>query len=195
MRVITGEAKGRVLKGPPNVSTRPMQDKIKEGLFSALESLGATAGRVLDLYAGTGSIGIEALSRGAEWADFVDHGKLQCDVIRANLETTRLAGRARVHKQPVRLFISQAREPYDLIFLDPPYADDDISEILHMVATSRLVESGTFVALGHWPRFEADQVSAPLVVCRNRCHGDSCFSIYEIDLDSLESHAHGDIPR
>ena len=75
MRVITGEAKGRKLKGPPSTATRPMQDKIKEALFSALESLDLDIARVLDLYAGTGGIGIEALSRGAEWADFVDQQK------------------------------------------------------------------------------------------------------------------------
>ena len=183
MRVITGEAKGRKLKGPPDTSTRPMQDKIKEGLFSALEAMGATADRVLDLYSGTGGIGIEALSRGADWADFVEHGKAQCAVIRWNLEHTKLADRARVNQTSVRGFIAGAREPYDLIFLDPPYADSDIHEVLSQVAASRLVESGTTVALGHWPRFDASLVEPPLVLVRNRCHGDSCFSIFVIDGD------------
>src|SRR3954452_17043605 len=117
MRVITGEAKGRKLKGPPDKSTRPMQDKIKEGLFSALESLGATADQVLDLYSGTGSIGIEALSRGADHADFVDHGKAQCAVIRWNLDHTRLADRATIHQMSVRSYIANARKSYDLIIL------------------------------------------------------------------------------
>lgn len=183
MRVITGEAKGRKLKGPPDTSTRPMQDKIKEGLFSALEAMGASVDRVLDLYSGTGGIGIEALSRGAEQADFVEHGKAQCAVIRWNLDHTKLADRARVHQMSVRGFIAGAREPYDLIFLDPPYADTDIIEVLQQVATSRLVESGTTIALGHWPRLDVSQVKPPLRLVRNRCHGGSCFSIFEIEED------------
>ena len=183
MRVITGEAKGRKLKGPPNTSTRPMQDKIKEGLFSALEALDLDIGRVLDLYSGTGSIGIEAISRGAAWADLVDHGKAQCAVIKWNLEHTKLADRAKVHQMPVSSYLGRLHPPYSLIFLDPPYADPEIRQTLQQIATSALVESGTIIALGHWPKFDASAVDPPLVLLRNRCHGDSCFSIFAIDGD------------
>ena len=85
MRVIAGEAKGRNLKGPAGTFTRPMQDKIKEALFSMMDSLDIEVDRVLDLYAGTGSIGIEALSRGATWADFVDQNAAACKVVRENI--------------------------------------------------------------------------------------------------------------
>src|SRR4051794_30602354 len=88
VRVIAGEAKGRRLKGPAGPWTRPMADKIKEALFSVLGSLGVEPDTVLDLYAGTGSVGIEALSRGAISADFVDQNAASCAVIRDNLAST-----------------------------------------------------------------------------------------------------------
>lgn len=181
MRVIRGEAKGRKLKGPPGPLTRPMQDKIKEALFSALESLDPDIDRVLDLYSGTGGIGIEALSRGASWADFVDSQRAACDVIRWNLDHTQLAGRAAVHQAPVPLFIQQRREPYDLVIMDPPYADPAIQTVIDQLAASQLVESGTFIALGHWPRFDYAPEHGPLRLVKRRCHGDSCFSIYQVE--------------
>ena len=180
MRVITGEAKGRKLKGPPSIATRPMQDKIKEALFSALESLTPDITRVLDLYAGTGGIGIEALSRGADWADFVDQQRAACDVIRWNLAHTDLSDRSAVHQMPVPLYLRRSGIPYDLVILDPPYADTDIAETLALLGESQLVESGSIVALGHWPRFDSASVTGNLNLLKRRCHGDSCFSIYEV---------------
>ena len=180
MRVITGEAKGRKLKGPPNTGTRPMQDKIKEALFSALESLDPDIARVLDLYAGTGGIGIEALSRGAEWADFVDQQKAACAVVRWNLDHTGLAERSAVHQMPVPVFLRRKEQPYDLVILDPPYADPAIGSTLEQLGASHLVESGTIVALGHWPKFDSDSAPETLRLIKRRCHGDSCFSIYEV---------------
>lgn len=180
MRVITGEAKGRKLKGPPSTATRPMQDKIKEALFSVLESLAPDVVRVLDLYAGTGGIGIEALSRGAEWADFVDQQRAACDVIRWNLAHTGLTDRSTVHQMPVPLYLRRSAAPYDLVILDPPYADPDIAETLAVLGESQLVKSGTIVALGHWPKFDSAAVPSSLVLLKRRCHGDSCFSVYEV---------------
>jgi 16S rRNA (guanine966-N2)-methyltransferase len=180
MRVITGEAKGRKLKGPSSTATRPMQDKIKEALFSALESLDLDISRVLDLYAGTGGIGIEALSRGAEWADFVDRQKAAADVVRWNLAQTRFANRSAVHQMPVRQFLNRTGTPYDLVILDPPYADQEIAATLETLADSQLVESGSIIVLGHWPQFDSETSHRHLRLIKRRCHGDSCFSIYEV---------------
>lgn len=180
MRVIRGEAKGRRLKGPPGPQTRPMQDKIKEALFSVLETLDLDVHRVLDLYAGTGAIGIEALSRGADWVDFVDHQKAAADVIRSNLEQTRLGNKGRVHVMPVSSFLRRIERPFDLVFLDPPYADPKICETLTMLIESRLVESGTIIALGHWPQFAGIETAPRLELIRRRCHGDSCFSVCRV---------------
>src|SRR5687768_17392832 len=123
MRVITGSAKGHRLKGPPDLGTRPMLDRVKESLFAILAGYEVIHGRVLDLFAGTGSLGIEFLSRGAEWADFVEQRREVCAIIRDNLRHTKLSERARVHHMPVERFISGAAgEAYDIIMMDPPYA-------------------------------------------------------------------------
>jgi len=180
MRVISGSARGRTLKGPPSSATRPMADKIKGALFNSLASLGVEPEVVLDLYAGTGNIGIEALSRGASRADFVDQGREQCAVIRANLAATGFAAVARVHQVPVGSYIAGRHGPYDFVILDPPYADPAIVDTLERLGTSALVQSGTIVVIGHWPRIELPDRIGRLACLRRRCHGDSCFSIYEV---------------
>jgi 16S rRNA (guanine966-N2)-methyltransferase len=182
MRVIAGEAKGRNLRGPAGTFTRPMQDKIKEALFSMLWSLGVEPDRVVDLYAGTGGIGIEALSRGATWADFVDQHAAACKVVRENLALTGFTERSRVHQTAVSAFVDRSREPYDLVILDPPYADPEIEATLKQIGTSSLIQSGTIVAIGHSPRVKLPEEMGRLSRLRERCHGDSCFSIYEADL-------------
>ena len=180
MRVISGSARGRKLKGPPSHATRPMTDKIKGALYNALASLGVEPVKVLDLYAGTGSLGIEALSRGATHADFVDLGRDQAATIRTNLETTGFANRAKVHTMPVNRFLQGKHGPYDFVILDPPYADPDILPTLEQVATANLVQSGTIVAIGHSPRVTLPDRIGDMERLRLRCHGDSCFSIYEV---------------
>src|SRR5262245_2667275 len=135
MRVITGSAKGHRLKAPKGMSTRPMLDRVKEALFGVLEGYGAIHGRVLDLYAGTGSLGIECLSRGAEWADFVEQSAHVCRIIRENLEHTKFLDRSRVIQAPVARFLATTRpeEKYAIIIMDPPYADPAIEKTIHAV--------------------------------------------------------------
>ncbi len=190
MRVIAGEAKGFHLKGPPSAGTRPMADKIKGALFSMLASLGVEPDRVLDLYAGTGSIGIEALSRGAAWAEFVEQNVAAAAVVRANLSHTKFSDRARVHQRPVQAFLESAGRsdiaPFDLVILDPPYADPAIVSTLQQVSLTSLVQSATVVVIGHSPRLTLPGDVGRLVRLRERCHGDSCFSIYEL-IDEPES--------
>lgn len=185
MRVIAGERRGYQLKGPAGRFTRPMADKIKGSLFSMLASLGVEPERVLDLYSGTGGIGIEALSRGAEWADFVEQNAAAAAVVRANLAHTRYTDVSRLHQEPVATFIARAeRSPhstqhYDLIIMDPPYADPDLVPTLERVGHSPLVESATVLVIGHSPRVDLPEQAGRLERLRERCHGDSCVSIYE----------------
>ncbi|MCC6674435.1 MAG: RsmD family RNA methyltransferase [Thermomicrobiales bacterium] len=180
MRVTTGSAKGRNLKGPPTTGTRPMSDKIRQAVFSALGSLGVEPDRVLDLYAGTGAIGIEALSRGATHADFVEMTAPAAAVIRENLERTQLSAQGVVHRQSVQSYLHRKCAPYDLVILDPPYADPAIADTLRQLSESALVQSGTIVVLGHWPRLELPERIGRAQLLKRRCHGDSCFSIFEI---------------
>lgn len=167
-----------------------MADKIRGALFNALASLGVEPEVVLDLYAGTGAIGIEALSRGAERADFVDQGREPCAVIRENLRTTGFAGAGTVHQMPVRQFIASGHGTYDFVILDPPYADPGIPETLAMLGESGLVQSGSIIVLGHWPRLDLPERIGRLERLRHRCHGDSCFSIYEVVAPDEESARH-----
>jgi len=115
MRVISGSARGHQLKAPQGMTTRPMSDKIKGAVFSMLSNLlnqlDRDWGRVLDLYSGTGSIGIEALSRGASWADFVEINAGVCRIISANLEHTHLRDKARVNNRTVAAFLNSPPAP------------------------------------------------------------------------------------
>jgi 16S rRNA (guanine966-N2)-methyltransferase len=125
MRVIAGEAKGRRLVSPPARVTRAATDRIRETLFAILEPRLPDA-RVLDLFAGAGTLGIEALSRGAAHATFVERDRAALDALRSNLIATGLADRGRVVAASVLAFLGgQAGEPYDLVFCDPPFADVD----------------------------------------------------------------------
>jgi 16S rRNA (guanine966-N2)-methyltransferase len=184
MRVVSGEARGRKLKAPKSQGiTRPMADKIKEALFSVLASLGVEYDRVLDLYAGSGGIGIEALSRGASWCDFVDRDSHAVRAIRENLEHVGFADRGRVHQVPVLTAIRNAREPYDMVTFDPPYADPDIISTLDALSYAHAVRDGTIVAVGHSPRVDLPERIGRLVKLRGRCHGDSCFSVFDVVVD------------
>jgi len=180
MRVISGSARGRKLKGPPSNATRPMADKIRGALFNSLGSLGVEPTSVLDLYAGTGSIGIEALSRGAMKADFVEQTRDACQVIRDNLASTGFAGIGTVHQVPAKAFISGARASYDFVIMDPPYADPEIIPTMTALGDSPLVQFGSIVVIGHSPRVKLPDQLGRLDRLRHRCHGDSCFSIYEV---------------
>lgn len=180
MRVIAGSKRGYRLRGPAGPGTRPMADKIKGSLFSMLASLDVVPDRVLDLYAGTGSIGIEALSRGAETADFVEQNGAAAAVVRANIAHTGFADVARVHQVPVASFLGRHGPPYDLVVMDPPYADPAIVPTLIRVGESGLVQSTSVVAIGHSPRVSLPERAGLLIRLRERCHGDSCVSIYEV---------------
>ncbi|MDH5372871.1 MAG: 16S rRNA (guanine(966)-N(2))-methyltransferase RsmD, partial [Acidimicrobiia bacterium] len=119
MRIIAGHAKGRRLRSPHGLATRPMMDRVREALFS---SLGARipGSRVLDLYAGSGSLGLEALSRGAESSVFVEQGRAALDALRENVEMIGLDGV--VVAVDVASFLRSTPEQFDVVFVDPPYA-------------------------------------------------------------------------
>lgn len=181
MRVITGTAKGHRLKAPRGLTTRPMLDRVKESLFSVLESLGVIRGRVLDLYAGTGSLGIECLSRGAEQADFVEHTAHVCGIIRANLSHTGLLERATIHCMRVDRYVRQVRgrAMYAMIIMDPPYADPAIVQTIVTITEAGISTAETVLIVGHSPRVELADAYGTWQRLKFRRLGDSCFSIYQ----------------
>jgi 16S rRNA (guanine(966)-N(2))-methyltransferase RsmD len=196
MRVIAGSARGLRLKAPEGRGTRPMTDRVKESLFGTLASLGypQEGDRVLDLYAGTGSLGIEALSRGAGWCDFVEQNAGVGRIIAANLAFTRLAGRARVHSMAVdaylklraagRSLLPGDKDPLpavkcDIIFMDPPYADPAIREILGQVTAGPFLAPDGLLVVGHATTVELPDAPGPLRRIRHRTFGGSAFSLYK----------------
>lgn len=149
MRVVAGSARGRRLRAPPGGATRPTSDRVREAVFSALASRGTIGdATVADLFAGTGAMGIEALSRGAERATFVDSDPRAVEVIAANLAATGFEERARVVRSEVLSWLEQA-EPVDLAFADPPYAFDGWTGLLDRLrAGTVVVESDREVDFG-----------------------------------------------
>ena len=146
MRVITGSARGRRLRELEGQETRPTTDRVKEGMFSILQ-FDIEGRRVLDLFAGTGQLGIEALSRGAASAVFVERRGDALKLIRENLQITELTDRAKVVPGDSLEYLKTVREPFDLIFLDPPYGEGLLEEALaHIARYDLLAPHGILVA-------------------------------------------------
>jgi len=178
MRVIAGRAKGHRLAGPPSRATRPTSDLVRGAIFSALDSMGADLSRSLDLYAGSGALGIEALSRGAQRCDFVEKDARACASIRHNLAKTGFEGQGEVLCLPVERALPRLEGPYTLVLADPPYAQEATSA-LEGLAAHGLVEAGTTVlALEHSSREEAPERLAGLARVKTLRHGDSAVSLY-----------------
>ncbi|MDP9420792.1 MAG: 16S rRNA (guanine(966)-N(2))-methyltransferase RsmD [Actinomycetota bacterium] len=126
MRVVAGVARGRRLAAPSGRSIRPTSDRVREAVFNALTSLGVVEGAaVVDLFAGSGAMGVEALSRGAASVTFVDHDARALTVVRANLASTGLEPEARLVRSDVVRFLAGAPGRFDLALVDPPYRFDD----------------------------------------------------------------------
>ncbi|MEE9400935.1 MAG: RsmD family RNA methyltransferase, partial [Dehalococcoidia bacterium] len=136
MRVIAGKAKGHSLKSLRGSAIRPTSDLIRGAIFSMLETVATDWSRVLDLYAGTGALGIEALSRGAEWADFVEKKPRLCALIKENLESTGFAAQGAVYCVSAAKALSILDGEYGILFMDPPYADSSLTTTAEKLASS-----------------------------------------------------------
>ena len=144
MRVITGKARGVQLKTPEGMQTRPTADRVKEALFSII-NFDIPGAEVLDLFGGTGQLGIEALSRGAKSAVFVDHSEQACRLIRENLKRTKLEQQGRVVRGDYMDYLSRCRENYDIILLDPPYAEVFLENALKRITEIDILRSGGII--------------------------------------------------
>ncbi len=178
MRVIAGTAKGFPIKFPKGAPTRPATELVRGAIFSILQSSTDDWTRVLDLFSGSGSLGIEALSRGAGSVDFVDQESRCCAIIRENLEKTRLDSQARVHCTTVGRAIQMLEGPYNIVLMDPPYKDTGIGTIIRQLADSSLIDEDSTVVITHSSRFKLEPSYGPLVMKREYRHGDSTIAIY-----------------
>ena len=144
MRVITGKARGISLKTPNGMATRPTADRVKEAMFSIIQ-FDIPAARVLDLFGGTGQLGIEALSRGAQSAIFVDEREDACKLIRENLNRTKLDSFAKVVRSDYMAYLKSCKETFDIILLDPPYAEVYLENSLKMITEIDILQSGGII--------------------------------------------------
>jgi 16S rRNA (guanine(966)-N(2))-methyltransferase RsmD len=177
MRVISGEAKGRHLKAPGR-PTRPATDLVRGAIFSILENMTDNWDRVLDLFSGSGALGIEALSRGAGSVDFVERERRCCAIIEDNLAKTGLASRAHIHCTTVARALSFLDGEYGIVLVDPPYSDPSIGKVVCQLAESSLVGQDTVVVVTHSSRLPLESAYSGLHMVKEHRHGDSSIAIY-----------------
>jgi 16S rRNA (guanine966-N2)-methyltransferase len=184
MRVIAGSARGRTLVSPPKPRTsgrpgvRPTSDLVRGAIFDMLDAMGAGYDRVLDLYAGTGALGIEALSRGEGEADFVEADGTAVAIIAENLKRTGFESRGRVHRLTADRAASRLSGPYTLVLADPPYYDEGGLAAVAAIAESALVDADSLLVLEHYKKTTAPDTLGPLRLLKTRTHGDTAVAIY-----------------
>ncbi len=178
MRIIAGSAKGHRLKAPKVPTTRPATDLVRGAIFAMLESIAGDWSQVLDLFSGSGALGIEALSRGAGWVDFVERNPQCCSIIKENLGKTRLGEKAHVYCFDVNKAITVLDKEYDIVLVDPPWADESIGKILDRLAGSRLVGDGTVMVVTHSTHLDLSPAYGEMTLIKERRHGDSRIAIY-----------------
>ena len=144
MRVITGKARGVTLKTPEGMQTRPTTDRVKEAMFSIIQ-FDLPGAAVLDLFGGTGQLGIEALSRGAKSATFVDQNQDACALIKENLRRTKLLDQAQVVRSDYLQYLNRCKNKYNLILLDPPYAEVFLENALKCITEIDILQSGGII--------------------------------------------------
>ena len=144
MRVISGKARGVTLKTPAGLTTRPTGDRVKEAMFSIIQ-FDIPGAKVLDLFGGTGQLGIEALSRGAVKAVFVDQDRNACNLIRENLRRTKLDSDGMVVQSDYLSYLRTTKEKFNIILLDPPYAEVFLENSLKMITEIDILQSGGII--------------------------------------------------
>jgi len=200
MRITGGIHRSRPLRAPRGSTTRPTSDRVREALFGILTSAGALEGaNVLDLYAGTGALGLEALSRGAARATFVESSRFALEALKANIAALGLAASARIVEADVERSIHRiaSRAPFDVVLADPPWALVESGEAPRAVVA--LVAAGLFspaawVVIEHSSRTPAPAAS-PLLCAQTRAYGDTTLTFYKTAiLDDPSPDARADTP-
>jgi 16S rRNA (guanine966-N2)-methyltransferase len=171
MRIIAGEYKGRNLKSPPSMNVRPTSDRLRETLFNVIAPV-IEDSRFLDLCAGSGAVGIEALSRGASHVTFVDRSRRMCKLIEANVQLCRIPEEKwEIYCSEANEFLRSAETAWDIVFFDPPYKDD-------YVKTLKLLSNNALVIAEHHHKTELPEAIGGLKLTRILKQGDSSLSFF-----------------
>lgn len=178
MKVIAGTLAHRVIKTPAGQTTRPVTDKVKAAIFSALSER-VKGARVLDLYAGSGALAIEALSRGAAEVDFVEKSKLACAIIRQNIQQLGLENVSRIHLSSVEKFMQDCltQNTFDLIFFDPPYVDFDLTLVEKL---QNLLQYSGLLIVSCSSKTDLSREIGSLALVQKKIYGDTQIGYYKI---------------
>ncbi len=182
MRVITGTARGRRLKELSGLETRPTTDRVKEAMFSIIQ-FELEGRRVLDLFGGTGQLGIEALSRGAAHCVFVDIRREATQLIRENLEITALSDRAQVVQADAVSYLSQSPERFDVVFLDPPYESEIIKKALQTITRIDKISDNGIIICENRSNFDWPTLPDPYFLQREYQYGKIKVALYRRRVD------------
>ncbi|MCH8064076.1 MAG: 16S rRNA (guanine(966)-N(2))-methyltransferase RsmD [Chloroflexi bacterium] len=178
LRITGGELRGRRLKSARGGGLRPTSDRVRGAIFSIIGRDAVEGARVLDLYAGTGALGIEALSRGAAWADFVESGGGRCREIRERLRELGLDGRSRVYAGRTLKVLGTLSIAYDLVFADPPYELNEWESIICLLDARGLVSEGGRMVAEHRSGANLAESYGGLRMTTSRRYGDTAITIY-----------------
>lgn len=184
LRIISGNCRGKKLKSPKNNLIRPTSDKVKEAVFNILGSR-VLDSKFLDLFAGTGNIGIEALSRGAKNAVFVDNNYNSLKIIRQNLELANLLNRSEIINNNCLTAVSKLKHKYEkfnIIYMDPPYNMKNICELLLKIADNKLLDREGVLLVEHDKNKKLDEQINDLIKTKHKRYGDTYISYYTYDI-------------
>jgi len=178
MRVIAGRVKGRTLRSPKKSAVRPTTGLVRGAVFSILQPLVDDDWQAVDLFAGTGALGIEALSRGARWVDFVEQNPKCCSSIKENLAGTGFKDQGRVYCLSVKRALSVLDRVYDVVFLDPPYSDSTVVDFLRQLFESPIVGARSTVVVQYTTRQTLPDAFGSFRRFKSRKYGDTSLSFY-----------------
>jgi len=190
MRIIAGRFKGRRLQSPKGATMRPTANRVREAVFSAIGSRTLDS-RVLELFAGTGSFGFEALSRGARWVTFVDSNRLVASTLAETARIFDVSDNVAVLMLSARKAVEQLEsrgELFDLIFLDPPYEEEVLADLVGSRALGKLLRDDGLLIVERSARKRAPEFLAGLIKCFERRYGDTVVEMFRSDPSEQESH-------
>lgn len=178
MRIIAGEFKGRAIKAPKGSGTRPTTDRVRESLFSILQNLIEDA-RILDVFAGSGALSLEAVSRGAEQAVLIEKDWDSLDIIKENINKLGCGDRIQViDGDALKVLYTLPSQSFDLIFLDPPYGMDIEYTVIDIMIEKELIDENSIIILEHDKKHKPDMDSRPLRMVKSKTYGGTTLSFY-----------------
>lgn len=184
MRIIAGERKGQPLKAVPGMNTRPTTDKVKEAIFNMIGPY-FSGGICLDLYAGSGALGLEALSRGVERAIFIDHDKKAIETIRKNIEACRFESRTEVYRNQAKRALKalfKRKLTFTYVFLDPPYARQQLVSDIEELDRLSLLAFGSVIVCEHGRDDELPRTIGRVIKIRQETYGETKIAIFRYEL-------------